>query len=279
MSYIVFDVGGTNLRLAFSPDGKTLSDIISNPTPTQPAAAVEMMAQFAQNHTSDHNIQAIAGGIPGPMDKEKTMILNAPNLPEWKNFPLKTKIADALSAPTILENDATLAGVGEAVFGAGQGKKIVAYITVSTGLGGTRIVDGQIDPSSLGFEPGHHIIHEDGLVCSCGTRGHLEAYASGAGLKKQFGKAAHEISDPAIWRQVAHELAMGLNNIICFWSPDIIVLGGSLMKSLSIDDVSAELTNLKPVFPTLPPITKAKLGDESGLYGALAHLRSACRSS
>ncbi|MBI3255859.1 MAG: ROK family protein [Candidatus Andersenbacteria bacterium] len=274
MSYLLFDIGGTNLRLAYSPDGHTLTKVERLATPATAQEGVRNILEYAQAVSRQVPLTSAAGCLPGPMDKDKTMVINAPNIPGWNNYPLRQELAGKLDTPVWLENDAAAAGLGEAMFGPGQDKKIVVYLTVSTGLGGTRIVGGKIDSNSLGFEPGHHIIHEDGLMCRCGTRGHLEAYASGSGLKKHFGKPAHEISDPAIWGQVAHYLAIGLNNVICFWSPDIIILGGSLIKSLSIEAISEELVGLKPVFPILPPIEKAKLGDESGLYGALAYLRS-----
>lgn len=271
MSYLLFDIGGTNLRLAHSPDGKTLTNIQRYSTPKTAAEGVTQIIQYTQNLSLATPLHVAVGCLPGPMDKDKTMVINAPNISGWNNYPIKQELSRQLKASVVIENDAALAGVGEAISGAGQDHDIVVYLTVSTGLGGTRIVKGQIDTSSLGFEPGHHIIHPDGLLCGCGAKGHLEAYASGSGLAKQFGKPAHEIRDPAIWQQVAHHLAIGLNNTICFWSPDIIVLGGSLMNSLSVDLLSTELKNLKPVFPHLPSIVKATLGDDSGLYGALAY--------
>jgi len=274
MSYLLFDVGGTNLRLAYSPEERTITNIHKLPTPSTAQEGIEAIIQYASTLPKEASLSSASGCLPGPMDKDKTMVMNAPNIAGWNNYPLKQELAKKLGVPVWLENDAATAGLGEAMFGAGQDKKTVVYLTVSTGLGGTRIINGQIDSGSLGFEPGHHIIHENGLMCGCGARGHLEAYASGAGLKKQFGQEAHEIKDPTIWRQVAHYLAIGLNNVICFWSPDIIVLGGSLMKSLSIEVISEELVNLRPVFPHLPPIVKAKLDDDSGLYGTLAYIRS-----
>ena len=270
--YLLFDIGGTNLRLANSPDGKTVTQIHYEATPKNPSEAIRSI--IAYSHKNGKKLSGVAGGIPGPMDAGKTMIMNAPNLPGWVKYPLRDTLAEKLGTQVLLENDAALAGLGEAVFGAGQGKKIVAYLTISTGIGGTRIVNSQIDSSSLGFEPGHHTIHPDGFLCGCGSKGHLEAYASGTGLKKQFGQPAHEIKDPAIWKQVCGHLAVGLNNVLCFWSPDIIVLGGSLMKSLSIDILTEELKNLKPVFPNIPPLAKANLGNDSGLYGALAYATS-----
>ena len=173
-------------------------------------------------------------------------------------------------APVFLENDAALAGLGEAVFGAGKGKKIVAYLTISTGVGGCRIVDGKIDENSQGFEPGHQIIFSDKNIIT------LENLVSGTAIEKKYGKKPYEIFDVKIWNNVANNLAYGLHNVAVLWSPDIIILGGSMMKKIGIpvERVKFHLSKILNIFPKPPLIKKSKLGDLAGLYGALAHLKS-----
>ena len=122
----------------------------------------------------------------------------------------------------IIENDASMAGVGEAQFGAGRGFEIVAYITVSTGVGGAKIVNGKIDEHAVGFEPGKQIMD----VNSGKT---LEDMISGKALQEKFGKHPKEIKDQGVWDNHAWLLAIGLNNIIMEWSPNCVVLGGSMI--------------------------------------------------
>src|SRR6185437_2466030 len=110
-------------------------------------------------------ITQAAGGIAGVLNKAKDQLLNAPNLVNWINQPLGQSLSDIVSVSVKLENDASLGGLGEATYGSGQGYKIVGYLTIGTGVGGTRIVNGRIDQNALGFEPGHQTIDINGPLC------------------------------------------------------------------------------------------------------------------
>lgn len=271
--YLVFDIGGTNMRLAISEDGKTISEPVVSKT--NPDSFEESMASFtaaAQKLAAGKKITGIAGGIPGPMNEDKSVILTAPNMPDWEGKPIKEYLEAALGAPTCLENDTVMIGMGEAAAGAGKGKNIVVYITVSTGVGGARIEQGHPSANALGFEPGHQIIDINGPTCGCGGTGHLEAFISGANIKRQRGVDGEHIKDEDVWSTAAHHLALGLNNILVFWSPDVIVLGGSVMKSIDIEKVREELTRVVTIYKRLPPVKKATLGEHGGLVGSLAYL-------
>ena len=146
-------------------------------------------------------------------------------------------------------------------------------MTISTGVGGTRIVGGKIDKNAMGLEPGHQIIpccNENGKIMS------LENCVSGVAFKKRYQKEPYEILDKEIWDKTAESLAYGLNNTIVHWSPDIIVLGGSMMKKIgiSIPRTVFYLKNINKIFPNLPLIKKAVLKDLGGIYGAMAFLRN-----
>lgn len=272
--YILFDIGGTNMRLAVSKDGKTMSQPVS--VPTNPDSFAESMSDFvtaAKKLAGDTVITAIAGGIPGPMNKAKTMVLTAPNLEDWNNKPFTETLTKELGAPTYLENDTAIIGLGEAHHGAGKGKDIVVYMTISTGVGGSRIVDGKIDRNAMGFEPGHQIIDLDGEVCNCGGKGHLEGFISGRGLERIHGKPTGEIDDPDLWEKAAYHLAAGLTNVFSFWSPDIVILGGSVMQKIDIDKVRAYADEFNEIYSTLPPIEHYALGETAGLLGALEYAK------
>jgi len=271
--YLLFDIGGTNARFAISSDGKTLSDVKIVPTPRDFQQGVDTIKQIADECSTGQKIQAVAGGLAGPLDKNKTMLISSPHIGEWINKPFKSELEKALGVPVFLENDANLAGLGEASFGAEIDKNIVAYLTISTGVGGVRVVNKQIDKSSFGFEPGHQIIVIDGNLCNCGGKGHLEAYIGGYYLEKIYGKKSENLDDPAIWDQVARYLAIGLQNTIVHWSPDVIILGGSVTKSIDIDNLKNHLSEIMHVFPESPEIVKASLGNQAGLYGALYLLK------
>lgn len=272
--YLVFDIGGTKLRLSRSSDGEKLDEVKIFATPEDYKEGIQLIVKTAKELAGQEKIPLLAGGIPGPLDSKKSQLLNAPNLPGWNGKPLRKDLEEMLMCQVYIENDSALVGLGEATFGVGTGKKIVAYITISTGVGGVRIIEGKIDTSSLGFEPGHQIIVVNGEICSCRGKGHLEAYVSGNALQRKYNKAPEEIDDPKVWEQVTEYLAIGLNNTIVHWSPDIVVLGGGLMKSVSIDLVSQKLKEVMTIFPTPPPLIKASLGDRGGLMGALVLAKS-----
>lgn len=267
--FLLFDIGGTNTRIAVSVDGKSISKSKIMPTEKDFEKAIENIGQTGSELAGGEKIEKIAGGVAGPLDQEKTMLVASPHIKSWIQKPLKQSLEKLFNTPVILEHDADLAGLAEATLGAGKGYKIVANLTIGTGIASTRIVEGKIDKNTFGFEAGHQIILVDGNACGCGGKGHLEAYVSGSGLWKTYGLKSEKITDPAVWDKTARFLAIGLNNTIVFWSPDIIVLGGSVVQNISLDKVRTYLREVLTIFPKAPQIVTSKLGDSAGLEGAL----------
>jgi len=273
--YLLFDIGGTKMRIAFSPEGKAFGKPKVVPTPPDFTRGMAVFQEAVRELSGGKKIKAAAGGIAGPIDKEKTRLVNSPHISGWIGEPLKKKLQNIVGAPVYLENDAAMAGLGEATYGRGKGKEIVVYITVSTGIGGARIVDGVIDKSAMGFEPGHQIIDADGTLCpECkSVPGYLERYASGSAIEARYWKKPDEIDEPSVWEEEARFLAYGLNNTIVHWSPNIVILGGAVMQRVSLERVRFHLRSVLKIFPEPPLIGEAVLGDFGGLYGAL-HLLS-----
>jgi predicted NBD/HSP70 family sugar kinase len=173
-------------------------------------------------------------------------------------------------AAVYIENDAAVVGLGEANWGAGRGFEIVAYVTVSTGVGGAKIVNGKIDEHAIGFEPGKQIIDVN-------TGKTLEQMISGKSLAERTGKLPKEITDEGVWDTEAWILAVGLNNMIVEWSPNCVVLGGSMITgepAIPIIKTEKYLKEILKIFPEIPTLRKAELGDFGGLYGALAYLKN-----
>ncbi len=254
------------MRIAVSKNGKHISKPKIIPTPAHFEEAMRVFADNVSALKGKAKITMAVGGVAGPLDAKKTKLVNSPHLPGWIGKDLKKEIQKIAGTKKIyLENDAALSGLGEAHFGAGKGKDIVAYLTVSTGVGGARIVNGYIDSNAMGFEPGAQIVH-DGKS--------LEHYISGAAMTARHRKKPHEITDHAVWDEAARYLAYGIHNMIVHWSPDRIVVGGSVMLNcISLAKVIAYTKECMHIFPELPEIKKAALGDVGGLYGALALLK------
>ena len=163
--------------------------------------------------------------------------------------------------------------LGWSVFGAGEGKRIVAYLAVGTGVGGARVVDQKIDENFLGFEPGHQIIQITSSKSQEPSSSRtLEELVGGRNLEKKYGKKADEIQDPWVWEEVSGYLAAGVVNTILMWSPDIVILGGAVIKSLGWDFLVQEVSKHLRVYPWVPPIVRGKLENRAGLYGGLALL-------
>ncbi len=265
---ILFDIGGTKTRVGASKDGENLfGEPIVFPTPAEDfEKCITQIFQAAKTLAGEEKIESALGGIAGPMDESKSSITRPGHLPDFANRPLKKALEEALEAQVRLENDAALAGLGEARFGAGKGVGIAAYLTVGTGLGGARIVNGEIDNNSRGFEPGAQIINsEEGFR-------RAEELVSGTAVKAKFGISSEEMKDEDAWKTLAGDFSAVLNNAAVFWSPDVIVIGGSLPllgPEIFMREAQREYEKMLEIFSSKPAIKKAELGDFCALWGAM----------
>lgn len=277
MTYIVFDIGGTKTRVGVTSDLKTLDKIDSFKTPTTFAEGMKKLLAMVDN-LSPQKPKAFAGGIRGLLTEQKDGIQNDGPLSQWVGKSIVKEIQKVHKVPVFLENDAAVAGLGEAVYGAGKGLEIVAYHTVSTGVGGVKIEDGEIDHASVGFEPGKQIIDVDRTVLGLDIEPTLENLVSGTAVEERMGMKPYEIDQSdVIWDELAEYLAQGLRNTIVYWSPDAIVLGGSMIigdPKIEINAIRKYTVELVQNFEIAPLITEAKLGDEAGLYGGMALLKN-----
>jgi predicted NBD/HSP70 family sugar kinase len=275
---VLFDIGGTQTRIALSRDGHTIGTPIFVATPKTYTEGLSVIANSILAVARGEQIEMVVGGVPGPLSHDRATLVSAPNLPDWAGHAVAADFSKVLSAQVYIENDTALVGLGEATHGSGKGQAIVAYMTVSTGVNGVRVVNGHIDPSARGFEIGHQIIDSGssatGAPCpSCGGVGELESFISGRAVAAMHGKHPKEISDTAVWSRLAVYLGYGVHNTIVYWSPDIVVIGGSMMRTVGIpiDQVREAVSrSLKIYGGDIPPIVGAGLGDIGGLYGALA---------
>ena len=274
--YVLFDIGGTKTRVATSNDLKTFATPIVVDTPKDFEGGIELLEKCMKDLQGNGEIDDIAGGIAGPLNAEKTMAVGGPNITGYHNKPIKNELEKRLGAPVSLENDAAMGALGESNFGAGRGHKIVVYVTVSTGVGGAKVIDGKLSPSSQGFEPGWQIIDAGNTMYpGASDNGYLGDYISGANTERLTGKKPYDIHDENFWEEKAKYLAYGLNNMAVIWSPDVIVLGGSMMKEVGIplESVKKQFAGIFRAFPKAPEIKKAELGDEISLWGAMAYLK------
>lgn len=287
--YVLFDIGGTKTRIAVSDDLESFSDPVITETPQDYTEGIQLVKNTVAELCGDTPITAAVGGFAASFNREKTKtVAGGANVPDWVGRSIKHDLEEALNTTVHIENDTAMGGLAQIAYGPASGKEIVAYITVSTGVGGSRFVNGNIDVSAFGFEPEWQIVANP-LVCThtygdgewlsknhC-SNGYLVNYVGGTCTETHEGKKPYDITDADFWEWKAKMLAYGLHNIALLWSPDMIVVGGSMMNKVGIplDHVKGYLAEtLGNVTDTLPDIVPAQYGDEMGLYGAMEYCKN-----
>lgn len=310
MYVIGVDLGGTKILTALANlQGEIIQRVRVATAANEPAnEVVKRIIDTVWQVIKDAQIKKdevlrIGIGSPGPLDLERGIVLFSPNL-KWSNVAIVHLMESALKIPVVLENDANAAALAEYHFGAGQGANPVVYMTISTGIGGGVIINGQIlhGYNNNAGEIGHHTIIADGPICGCGNRGCLEALASGTALGR-YGREAVEqgletmisdlVSEPQeidgsivtkaayagdrvaleITKKVATYIGIGLANMVNIFNPQIIVLGGGVTKAgdLLIETIKQTVAEraLKASAQDCQ-ITFAELGSDVGVLGAIA---------
>jgi len=194
---IGIDLGGTLLRVAVlrgaTVIARTALLISEQPSPDY---VIPQMFQAVRQVSLEAGITldqivGIGIGAPGPLNGQTGVIFDPPNLPGWKDIPLRALFIEEFHVPIVLENDANAAALGESVFGAGHGSTELVYLTISTGIGGGVIIGGKIldGVSGTAAELGHMTIDWRGGRCNCGNIGCLEYLASGTAIARQANEA------------------------------------------------------------------------------------------
>lgn len=260
---IAADIGGTMMRVATGEANGTLLDVRYVDTPITAKEGIDILASEISQLKDAAFAECAVIGIAGVLDSSRKGLAWSPHLKGWTGVDLAAALQTALGIPVSLENDAALGALGEARLGAGAQSAVLAYVAVGTGIGGARIVDGKIDRNAFGFEIGHQY-----LAFAEGTE--FEQLVSGAAISLERGTAAKDITDPAIWDEYARLFSFGLYNSILHWSPDTVVLGGSLIgeNGMQIASIGKHLDAINRALPRLPNIMQATL-EYPGLVGGL----------
>lgn len=303
-NYVVAaDVGGTNTRMAIVNEDGDILTLLKKSTHCNEGkdGMIKFLISFAnetieKSQASRQEIRGIGIGFPGPLDAETGVIFNPPNLTGWNNVPLKNILEEEFNIPVSVENDANSAALGEWWMGTGAGTNSLVCITLGTGVGGGIILDGKLlhGASGMAGEVGHMTIVKDGIMCTCGNRGCLEAYASARGIierthtallkdnisnehlpnnLEQICKMAsdgNEIISNVI-KETGVILGIAIANLANLLNPEIVVLFGGVtnMGENLIKPVREEVKKraFKKATETLR-IEVSKLPDKSGILGA-----------
>ncbi len=310
-----FDLGGTKmLAIVYDDDFKMLGRKRTKTNAQEgKKAGLARIAQNIRNALEDAKVVksrlgSIGVGCPGPLDLDKGVVLNTPNL-GWKNVRIKEYLEDEFGCPVVISNDVDAGVYGEYRFGAAVGSRCVLGVFPGTGIGGGCVYEGQIlrGKTSSCMEVGHIEVVPGGPLCGCGARGCLEAVASRLAISAAVAQAAYRGQAPhllqatgtdlanirsgalaasvnggdkvveSIVREAARLIGVAVASMVNLLSPDTVVLGGGLaeaMPDLFVKEVSmAAKRRCMPSFAETFEVVAAKLGDDATVMGAAAWAR------
>jgi len=283
------DIGGTKIAAGLVDHRGRVLARLEQPTAPERGFqdALARMTRMLHEVTGDR-IDGIGIGCTGPVDPFRGTIENASLLPGWQGAELASRLADQFGVSVALENDADAAALAEAAWGAGQGKRRFLYVTVGTGIGAGIVLDGRLYRGVDGAHPelGHQVIDASGPPCYCGARGCWESLASGPAMVAWMQAASagewtaqricrlaedgDDLARRAVERE-GHYLGLGLANLVTIFCPDMIALGGGVMKSshLFLDRAAAIVRRTCTQVPAAKTLlAPALLGADTALAGA-----------
>lgn len=307
------DIGGTKIAAGLvNGEGRILKQTRKPMVATGSAqagldAVISAIDEMAAMAAPEGGFESIGICAPGPLDPHSGMILNPPNLPCWRNFPLAAKIREKYKQTVHVDKDANAAALAETRWGAARGYHYVFYITLGTGIGTGLVLDGKVYRGNRGAagEGGHMTIDPHGPICACGKPGCIEILAAGPAIgararakiatepsrgqkilelakgnvqavaSEQLAQA-YALGDP-LAREILEEtirlLAAWLSNIVDLLDPDILVVGGgvSLMLQPLYADLKAGLVRLSVnPYAAEIPLAQAHYGADAGIAGGAA---------
>ena len=295
---IGIDLGGTAIKFGICNHTGEIVQEFQRPTQagSPPGVILTDLAGAAQ-HALDYaeqkhlSIKAIGLGTPGAVEVATGYLKGStPNLPAWKNVPIRDELTGRLSLPVFVDNDANLMAYGEYRLGAGQNVPNVVCVTLGTGIGGGIIVGGQLfrGANDAGSEIGHMSICYNGRPCPCGGIGCWERYASATAMIKRYNELnpkqpvrstitiferfhAGEAFALTVVEEEIEYVAVGIANVINIFNPQRIIIGGGVSEAGDwfIDRISqVARQRAMPVAAKEVQIVRASLGNQAGWLGA-----------
>lgn len=301
------DLGGTNLRAANVDRSGRIHELIRTATPETDKAEeiVSAIAAVVRKCASNGeqrgaSVQTISVVVPGSVQVETGLVVNAPNVPSLPGFRLADALHNELGRAVLIENDANAAAVGEQWQGAARGCQTIVCLTLGTGVGGGIVLDGRLWRGADGTagEVGHMSVEPSGVACKCGNTGCLEVYASGTAIVRMAREAmtlssesrlhdvpaielsAERIHSAAVagdrlalevFQTVGKYLGIAMANLINVLNPEMIVVGGGVSAAWDFFGERARDEVMKRAFPAPAQrcqIVRAACGDSAGLIGA-----------
>ncbi|HLT16634.1 MAG TPA: ROK family protein [Acidimicrobiales bacterium] len=277
---LAIDVGGTKVAAGLVDDRGALLARAQRPTPRgEGAEAVfaAVLAVVAEVRRGDE--QACGVGCGGPMAPGGTAV-SPLNIADWRGFPLRQRLAEALDLPVHVDNDAKALALGEGWVGAAAGARDYIAMVVSTGVGGGIVLEGRLLHGAAGNAGhiGHVVVEPDGRPCACGARGCLEAEASGTAIAARTGRPAAE-AGPEERERAGRLVGRAVGSVANLLDLRLAVVAGSVALGFGEPFFAAAQAELDRVarldFSRGTRIRPAGLGDAGPLVGAAAVARTA----
>ncbi len=250
-TYIGVDLGGTNVRAAIVDEEGNVLVQKKSPSYAQEGKekVMDTIINLIKSLPDYESCSGIGVGVPGPCDEKTGSMVLATNLPGFEGYSIANKLEETFHMPSFIDNDANVAALAEALVGAGKGKKVVYYVTLSTGIGGGLVINGECISGKHGFtgEIANIIIDRNRSKVNYLAVGAIENEASGIAITRKANekaskkyKHAGEVFEDAhngnpvakeIVDNVVRDLAQLFATIACVCDPDIFILGGGMMQS------------------------------------------------
>jgi glucokinase len=238
---------------------------------------LDQIESMAEGWKKRYRIDHCGIGFGGPVEFTRQRVALSTHVGGWSNFDLPGELQNRLGVHPIMDNDANVGALGEALYGAGRDYRPLFYMTLSTGIGGGIITNGQSiyrGADSYAGEIGHLTIRPGGPDCLCGSRGCFERMCCGLWLERDHGRPASDLlRDPAFVQRYVVDLALGLKAAIMLLNPARIIIGGGISKAgdaLFVPlraEMRRQITDWSRARIDVVP---AALGDDSVLYGAMS---------
>lgn len=258
--YIGVDVGGTKTLVAVLDDNGVITEHVKFPTPKE---YPEFLIELENNIQSFQTKEFQAGGIamPGQIDRQHGRVVNLGNL-SWENVPAQADLEKIGGCPFVIENDAKLAGLSEAMILKDTYRKVL-YVTISTGIGVALIVDGRIDTNVSDGGGKTVMLEYQGKFVS------WESFASGRAIVERYGKRATELEDTNAWQAISRDIASGLIHFVAITEPEVIVIGGGVGTAFNkyADFLKQALQNYHMPQYAMPALAQAQRPEEAVVYG------------
>jgi predicted NBD/HSP70 family sugar kinase len=258
--YLGIDIGGTKTLVAALNNDGVIRERFQFPTPKKYVDFKENLADAVAN-MSTKDFVACGVGVPGLIDRKRGVAIALGNLP-WENAPVRADVKELLHCPVVVDNDANLGGLSEAMLLKDRYDRVL-YLTVGTGIGTGIIIDQAIDPAFADSEGGKMLLEHHGKMME------WEDFAGGHAIFERFGKKLKDITNPAEWKIIAHNLALGIIDLLAVVHPQVIVVGGgagAYFERLATPLNTALQEYAAPLVP-IPPIREASRPEDAVIYG------------